>query len=171
MDPILAILLSWQFVFFALAIAAVMYVLRILVEYFMQFAKGNPKNSKLWNDVLLPILPVILGAGSAFFLKLFPYPGFAAGSRGYVITGDRVIFGLVAGLLSTIMYRMIKALLIQKATGIAQSIQGTVQNVIGPPGSTTTTTTITAAPVVAPVVIPSVPDQIPPTEISQRGQV
>jgi hypothetical protein len=123
MDPILQVLLSWQFILFGLAVAAVMYVLRIVVEYFMVLAKQNPAASPLWNDLLLPILPVILGASAGYFFKLFPYPWFANGPRGYVVVGDRVIFGLVAGLLSTLMYRVIKSLLYQKIAGYAQSLQ------------------------------------------------
>jgi hypothetical protein len=33
MDPILQVLLSWQFVLFGLAIAAIIYVVRLIVEY------------------------------------------------------------------------------------------------------------------------------------------
>jgi uncharacterized membrane protein YedE/YeeE len=109
MDPILDILLSWQFILFGLAVAGVMYVLRILVEYFMQLAKKIPLKSKLWNEVLLPILPVIIGALGAVHFKSFPYPD------SLVTRGDRIIFGLVAGLLSTLLYRVVKALLSQRA--------------------------------------------------------
>jgi uncharacterized membrane protein YedE/YeeE len=109
MDPIIDILLSWQFILFGLAVAGVMYVLRILVEYFMQLAKKIPLKSKLWNEVLLPILPVIIGALGAVHFKSFPYPD------SLVTRGDRIIFGLVAGLLSTLLYRVVKALLSQRA--------------------------------------------------------
>lgn len=69
------------------------------------------KESKLWNDLLMPILPVLLGAFGALLFKTYPYPD------GLVTTGGRVIFGLVAGLLSTLFYRVIKALMIQRITG------------------------------------------------------
>lgn len=127
MDPILAVLLSWQFVLFGLAIATVMYVLRIIVEYVATLVKKSLANSQLWNDLLLPILPVIIGGLASYVLKVFPYPSFPAGPGGVIPTGDRLIFGLVAGLLSGLMYRVIKSLLYQKMVGLAQGIQGTVQ--------------------------------------------
>jgi hypothetical protein len=108
MDPILSVLISWQFILFGLAVAGVMYVLRILVEYFMQLANHDPTKSKLWGEVLLPILPVIIGAVGALKFRTFPYPD------NLDTKGDRIIFGLVAGLLSTLIYRIIKSLLSAK---------------------------------------------------------
>lgn len=108
MDPILSVLLSWQFILFGLAIAAIMYVVRIVVEYFIQLAKGDPKTSKLWNNLFLPILPVVIGSVFALKIKTFPYP------EGLVTAGDRFIFGLVAGLLSTLLYRVVKSMISKK---------------------------------------------------------
>lgn len=131
MDPILQVLLSWRFVMFGLAIAAVMFILRTILEYVVGLCHGNLANSKLWNDLLLPILPIFIGAGSAYLLRLFPYPGFTPDANGHILLGDRIIFGLVAGLLSTLMYRVIKALLYQKLVGYAQTLPGAP--VIAPP--------------------------------------
>lgn len=153
MDPILQILLSWQFIFFGLAVAAIMYILRTLVEYCSTLLKKSLDKSVFWNDVFLPIFPVILGATSAFFLKLFPYPGFANGPKGYVLAGDRIIFGLVAGLLSTTMYRVIKSILSQKITSTAQTISETVSQLERP------------------MVVNDAPETISENEISQRGKL
>lgn len=115
MDPILQTLFSWQFVIFGMSIAAVMFVIRKVAEYAMSNWAAAAKESKLWNDLLLPILPVILGATSALLIKTFPYPeGLHTGS-------SRFIFGLVAGLLSTLLYRVFKALMVQKIQGQPQS--------------------------------------------------
>jgi hypothetical protein len=133
MDPILQILLSWQFILFGLAVAGAVYVLRILAEYFIQLAKKDPKNSKLWNEVLLPILPVVLGAMAAVNFRSFPYPD------GLVTRGDRIIFGLVAGLLSTLLYRVIKGLLSQKVP-TPQTINVIIENTDTKRITTTTTT-------------------------------
>lgn len=151
MDPILQVLLSWQFILFGLAVAAIMYVIRTIVDYFIGL-KTNPKEIKLWNELFLPILPVLLGAFGADFFSAFPYPD------GLTTKGDRIIFGLVAGLFSTLMYRVIKALLFQKIQGVAQAVGVTV------PVTTTTTTTVPAAPVVSGDVVPS-------DQISSRGQL
>lgn len=112
MDPILQTLLSWQFLVFGIAVASFMFVLRRTVEYILANCQVAAKESKLWNDLLLPILPVLVGVGGALTFKSYPYPD------GLTTTGDRFIFGLVAGLLSTLFYRVIKAMLIQKITGV-----------------------------------------------------
>jgi len=116
MDPLLQTLLSWQFVFFSLGIAAVIFVIRKIVEFLMDTYKIFAKESKLWTDLLLPILPVFLGAGGAAALTMFPYPD------GLTTTSGRFVFGLVAGLLSTLIYRVIKALLGDKIVSAISSI-------------------------------------------------
>ena len=146
MDPILQVLLSWQFVLFGLAVAMVMYVFRLIVEYIAGAAKFDLAKSKLWNELVLPILPIALGALGAWLVTAFPYPGFTPNAAGVVARGDRLIFGLVAGGFSTMMYRVIKALLYQKMVDTANSLSGAVSAV---------TTTTTTAPV--PVATPSVP--------------
>jgi phosphoglycerol transferase MdoB-like AlkP superfamily enzyme len=132
MDPILTILLSWQFILFGLAVAGVVYVVRILVEYFIQLAKRDPKTSKFWSELVLPILPVVLGALAAVKFKSFPYPD------GLVTRGDRIIFGLVAGLLSTLLYRIVKGLLSAKEVP-QQTINVVIENKDNSIVTTTTT--------------------------------
>jgi uncharacterized membrane protein HdeD (DUF308 family) len=109
MDMIIQALLSWQFVLLCLAIAALVYLVRQIVEY--QLIKYNDKDSNLWNNLLLPILPIILGIIVGVFLK-DPYPD--------VIKTEsaRIIFGLNAGFLSGLVYRVIKGTLISKVSGI-----------------------------------------------------
>lgn len=106
MDPILQIFLSWQFVVFSLAVAAIMFVIRTVGEYFFKNAKLTVK--KLWQDLFLPILPVIVGGLFAFFVKSYPYP------NNLTSNGNRIVFGVVAGLLSGLLYRVIKSLIFQK---------------------------------------------------------
>lgn len=150
MDPILQVLLSWQFVFFGLAVATVMYVLRLVVEYLASVAKKDLTTSNLWNHLILPIMPIILGVVAAIFLKTFPYPGFTPTAAGIVQRGDRIIFGLVAGTFSTLMYRTIKALFYQKIVGFAQNLTGN------------TNTTVNIG-------VPT--EQIPQEQLPSRGRV
>ena len=146
MDPILQVLLSWQFMLFGLAIAAVVYVFRTIADYFISL-KMDPKKIKIWNELILPIFPVFLGVLVSDLLTTFPYP------NGLTSRGDRVIFGLVAGLFSTLMYRVIKALLVQKIDGVAR--------VIGIP-----------APIPTPTASPTTTGEVIPSEqISSRGQL
>lgn len=96
--------LSWQFVLFCLALAAITFVVRRFVEY---FEKDVP-DLKLWNDLILPILPVFLGGGIASLVTMYPYP------EGLHSVVSRGIWGTVAGLLSGLVYRVAKTLLSAK---------------------------------------------------------
>lgn len=153
MDPILQVLLSWQFVLFGLAVAMVMYVFRLIVEYLATVLKKDLSTSKLWNELVLPIAPILLGMVGAILVKTFPYPGFTPDAHGIVARGDRIIFGLVAGGFSTIMYRVIKSLFYQKMVGFAQNL-----NVSSGQNITINTTSIPT-------------EQIPTTQLPPRGQV
>jgi hypothetical protein len=105
MDTIFQALFSWQFLLFCLAIAAVLFIIRRIFEYLMETRHIDARNSKLWKDLILPVLPVVLGPTAAYFAKAYPYPaGLNDGS-------SRVAFGLVAGLLSGLVYRVLKSAL------------------------------------------------------------
>lgn len=106
MDPILEMFFSWQFIVFSLAVAAVIFVIRTVVEYFVQ--KSKPAVKKLWHDLFLPILPVFVGGFIGHFFKSYPYP------NDLTSDGNRIVFGVVAGLLSGLLYRVIKSLIMQK---------------------------------------------------------
>jgi hypothetical protein len=126
MDTILQTLLSWQFLIFGTAVAAVMFVLRKTIEYAMANWTPLAKESKLWNELLLPILPVIIGCSGALLFKTYPYPD------GLTTNGGRFIFGLVAGLLSTLIYRVTKAMINQKISGVTSVATGTPDAPVDP---------------------------------------
>lgn len=99
MDQLLITFLTWQFLLFCLSLAAVIEVLRRFVEYY----EKDVKDLKMWNELILPSLPVFMGGFLGAVLKAFPYP------EGFATIGPRILFGLVAGLLSTYVYRALKA--------------------------------------------------------------
>ena len=117
MDTVLQTLLSWQFVLFCLALAAMVFVLRKIAEYAMA-NWAAAKDSKLWKDLLLPILPIVLGPVAAFFAKRYPYPENLQSPSG------RMAFGLVAGLLSGLVYRIIKSVLASKLPALLNKLPG-----------------------------------------------
>lgn len=122
MDTIFQALLSWQFLFFCLAIAAFTFVTRKIVEFILDNPKvPASKTSKLWRDVVLPTLPVIAGCVSALFAKHYPYPD------GLNSNSGRIAFGLVAGLFSGLVYRMVNSFITTKITSIEQSVTHTDQ--------------------------------------------
>lgn len=103
-------LISWQFVLFCLGIAAITFVMRKLIEFFVL---DNPKmpgtrTSMFWRDLVLPIFPIVSGALMGAFIHKYPFPEHLHS------TGGRAIFGLVAGLLSSQIYRIMTSVLKNK---------------------------------------------------------
>ena len=110
MDTVFQALISFQFVLFCLGVAAVTFVLRKGIEFFVL---DNPKMpgtraSKFWNDFVLPVFPVVFGCLVGVFAKQYPYP------ENLTSTSGHVVFGLVAGLFSGLIYRVVKAFLASK---------------------------------------------------------
>jgi hypothetical protein len=109
MDTALQALLSWQFLLFCLSITAFTHVTRLLADYAItNITKVEAKTNHFWTEVILPILPVLLGSSVAMIIVQYPYP------EGIVSLGGRFVFGLAAGLLSGLIWRIIKAMLNKK---------------------------------------------------------
>ncbi len=108
--------LSWQFVLFCLALVAITSVVRKIVEYFLEHPSvPTTKHSTVWTGLVLPIFPIILGPTVAVLVKQYPYPDDLKSA------GSRVIFGLVAGLICPIAYRIVKKFLKSKAISLTNS--------------------------------------------------
>jgi hypothetical protein len=134
MDTMLQALLSWQFLLFCLAIAAIVFVLRTIAEYVMKNWAFAARESSLWNDLLLPILPVLLGTGLAFFVKKYPYP------EGLMSISGRMIWGLVAGLASGLVYRLFKTFLMGKVGELISKMGEVISKANPKPTDETTVT-------------------------------
>jgi hypothetical protein len=166
LDPILQTLLSWQFMLFSLAIATVVWVIRTIVEYILDSPTLPRVNSKMkaWREIILPLLPIFVGTVFAFFITSFPYP------NGLTSASSRIIFGLVAGSVSGILYRVLNSILASKITSVIQDVQAAL------PAVNTTTTTIVQTPAsttTQQIQVNSVPasgDNIPQDQLPNRGQ-
>lgn len=108
--------LTWQFVFFSLGIMAVILFFRRIIEFFIPSAK----QSKFWNELFLPTIPIPLGGLLAFGLKNYPY------ANGLTTTRDHIYYGIIAGLLSGLIYKVVKGLL---GNQIQNLIGGVVNNI------------------------------------------
>jgi hypothetical protein len=117
MDTILEAFLSWQFLFFCIAIGAVVFVIRQVAEYAMANWRSKAKESKLWRDLALPILPIVLGQVAALLIKQYPYP------EGFSSTGGRLVFGLVAGFSSGLVVRLYRSFLSSKVAEYGTKIR------------------------------------------------
>lgn len=122
MDSIFQAFLNFQFLFFCIAIGAVVFILRIVAEYMMANWASAAKESKLWRDLILPILPILLGQFGAFFFKSYPYP------EGFNSNGGRVVFGLVAGFSSGLIVRLYRSFLSSKVSEITGKIMGKTED-------------------------------------------
>jgi uncharacterized membrane-anchored protein YitT (DUF2179 family) len=103
MDPI-AVLFCWQFMLFSLAIAGITYPVRLIVEFFLT----SPRLLKFWTDVALPTFPTFLGGALARYIAMFPYPDTISS------LSARIFWGIVAGMFSSIMFRITKVMLNSK---------------------------------------------------------
>jgi len=125
MDTVLQALFSWQFVLFCLAVAAVTFIARKIIEFVLDHPSiPASKSSKFWTDLFLPIFPVVGGPLGAWLAPGYPYPDGLSTSSG------RIIFGLVAGLLSGLVYRIAKSFLVSKITGLSDNDAETVRQSI-----------------------------------------
>ena len=110
MDPLS--FLTSNFVMFSLGIMAIMSIFRTFIEYFIPLAKV----SKVWNGLILITAPVIIGGLFGWLIKAYPY-----GVQG---TATHIMFGAVAGMLSGIIFKVIKDLLGSRISQIYSSIAG-----------------------------------------------
>ena len=111
MDPMFQTLFSWQLIMFGLTIAGIMYVIRAFIDYFV-----TQSRLKFLDAAFLPAMHIILGGLLGFFFSSFPYPD------QLIQCWDRVVFGIVAGLLSDPMYRLIQYVISPKTSLILQII-------------------------------------------------
>src|SRR5271154_6448101 len=110
MNAILAIILSYQFIFLALGLAIITYVIRTIIDYAILDNPNLPgtKNSRIWRSLILPLMPIAIGAGSSFFFHKYAYTF----PDGVNTTSAQFIFCLAAGALSSVVFRVIKELLL-----------------------------------------------------------
>src|SRR5258708_10975326 len=114
MDNSLSALFSWNFLLFSLGISALVWFIRTVLEYFYPKIDGN----QLWEKLILPLMPLIFGGVIAIFAVKYPFPD------GLTSFSARLMFGSVSGMLSGLLYQVIKGMLKEKIQGfINQSPQ------------------------------------------------
>lgn len=92
---------SWNLLLFALGVFVITWVVRTIVEYFVTSAVG----AKLWEKLVLPLLPVVVGTAIGFFAKMYPYPD------GLTTLVARLMFGGVGGMFSGLIFQVAKGML------------------------------------------------------------
>lgn len=132
-------LFSASFFGLSLFIAALTFVVRKFFEYSM--SKHSLNTVKLWNDLILPILPVFLGALIGLLVKQYPYPAM------WKSTFARMEFAIIAGFFSAYSYRLLKGLVNSKLASLkAQTaVPTTPDTTTSVPAATVTTSTVIAS--------------------------
>jgi hypothetical protein len=109
MESVLSQILSVYFVLLCLGISAATFVCRKIIEFILDNPKVSAsKTSKFWTELFLPIFPVLFGGLYGYWDKSFVFTATATSSS------QRFLFGLVAGLLSGLVYKVIKGLIYSK---------------------------------------------------------
>jgi lipopolysaccharide export LptBFGC system permease protein LptF len=104
MDNALTQLVSWNFLLFSLCVVVVTYIIRTILEY----KSDKLKDLNFWNKLALPLMPIAIGVILASLIKDYPY------SESIKSLSARIMFGSVSGLLSGLLWRLVKALINSK---------------------------------------------------------
>ena len=127
-------ILTWQTLVFTLAIFIFSFLLRRTLEVlFPTLSRGTPLSmaQRVWEELLLPSTPVLVGALMGGLLKNWLYP------PALVTTGQHIIYGVVCGFFSGYAYKILKSLLTQKFSVELPDVPGAPQDPpqLPPPGS------------------------------------
>jgi hypothetical protein len=95
---------------FAMIVNIISGILRKISEVVSPSLKDSSFiKSRIWRELILPTLPILVGALLAASMKSFPYPSVFAASLAM-----RTIYGVLAGFFSTWAYRIVKTLVQRK---------------------------------------------------------
>jgi hypothetical protein len=120
--------IKWQTVVFSLGIFVAVLIFRKVVEgLYPSLRKTTPRNRKqmLWESVVLPVLPPVLGGIFALLTPELIQPSL-------VTMRSQVLFGAVCGFLSTYAYMILKAV-VKKNFGVEEP-DGREGDSLKPPG-------------------------------------
>lgn len=98
-----------QTIYLCLAIYVVTYLIRRVIEgtWSILIQQGDAKkaslSSRIWGEVIVPILPIIIGGALSFCAKTFVWPDFAVKTK-----LARILYGCICGLFSAFIYNRIR---------------------------------------------------------------
>lgn len=110
LDALAEAILNPQFIYICLSVYVVTYFVRRLTEGICKILvdSNKVKNTalalRIWSEILLPILPVLVGGLMGLMAKTFIWPEITNGTR-----SGRIIYGAVCGLFSAFIYNRIRA--------------------------------------------------------------
>lgn len=101
----------WTVTLFSLGVFVISLVLRrVLERLFPTVRKDTPESraQHVWEEVLLPSMPVFVGITMSLVISSYPYPVLLTGF------GSRAVFGAVSGFFCGWAYRIVKAVVTKK---------------------------------------------------------
>lgn len=104
-------ILTWQFAVFTIGVFVFsLFARRVTEALFPTIRRDTPLTlaQRVWEKVLLPSIPVLVGIGLAVLVKSWPWPPSVA------TPGPRALVGAVSGFFSTWAYRVVKAIVKEK---------------------------------------------------------
>ena len=111
---------NFQTIYLCLAIYVLTYLIRRLFEgtWKVLVQQGDVKKGalpvRIWAEVVVPVLPIILGGVLSFAAKTFVWPDYAMKTK-----LARVIYGCICGLFSAFIYNRIRGWLKSGSTSSA----------------------------------------------------
>lgn len=102
---------SITIIVYCLAVFGIVYIIRKVLEFSIpKLLVLNTKLNKFWQELALPTMPVIIG-GLAGLIPQYPYP------VQFISTYSHVFFGIFCGLISGLVYRLVKQNFVKKTGG------------------------------------------------------
>lgn len=98
----LADIVTWPVLIFCVGLSFITQVIKKIVERSLS-AEKQPKTYWWWREVVLPLVPSVLGAFLALTFTTYPLPTILSASRGL-----RIFFGMGAGVASGTVYQVMK---------------------------------------------------------------
>lgn len=111
--------LTWNTLVFSMAIFIFsLFLRRTLEAVFPTLSRGTPLSvaQKIWESVVLPMVPVVVGVSIAYFVSSWPYP------EDLTSIGARVLYGAICGFFSTSAYRVLSALINKKFSVAGETV-------------------------------------------------
>lgn len=106
MENALTQLMSMSFILFALGIAGLTFLFKRLLDLIdLKYPKVFGEKKSAFQDIILSIVPVLLGLFLGLLVKAYPYPS------EFTSPTSRAFFGILAGMASTGVVRIAKAML------------------------------------------------------------
>lgn len=109
---VLSQFLSFSNLILCLVVVGVVWALRKFTELLVsKVAKKDLKEYKLWSEFAVPLLPLCVGA-LLMLVPALPIPVMFAGGL-----GARIVFGIGLGLISGLVFRVVKKMFVEKLGG------------------------------------------------------